>query len=102
MAQWITRLTTDQKIPGLNPGELDFCSSHSKYRKFRCVEIVLSYCHGKVVKLIVSLSRMVNWGNNAFIGTDYKSLLDIGYYRLSMYIASHVTPGLCPTKILAC
>ena len=22
MAQWITRLTTDQKIPGSNPGEL--------------------------------------------------------------------------------
>ena len=24
VAQWITRLTTDQKIPGSNPGELDF------------------------------------------------------------------------------
>ena len=24
MAQWITRLTTDQKIPGSNPGRLDF------------------------------------------------------------------------------
>ena len=23
MAQWITRLTTDQKIPGSNPGELE-------------------------------------------------------------------------------
>ena len=23
VAQWITRLTTDQKIPGSNPGELD-------------------------------------------------------------------------------
>ena len=24
MAQWITRLTTDQKIPGSNPGKLEF------------------------------------------------------------------------------
>ena len=24
MAQWITRLTTDQKIPGSNPGKVDF------------------------------------------------------------------------------
>ena len=24
MAQWITRLTTDQKIPGSNPGTLEF------------------------------------------------------------------------------
>ena len=24
VAQWITRLTTDQKIPGSNPGELDY------------------------------------------------------------------------------
>ena len=24
VAQWITRLTTDQKIPGSNPGELVF------------------------------------------------------------------------------
>ena len=23
MAQWITRLTTDQKIPGSNPGKLE-------------------------------------------------------------------------------
>ena len=23
MAQWITRLTTDQKIPGSNPGKID-------------------------------------------------------------------------------
>ena len=26
MAQWITRLTTDQKIPGSNPGKVDFFS----------------------------------------------------------------------------
>ena len=25
VAQWITRLTTDQKIPGSNPGELEIC-----------------------------------------------------------------------------
>ena len=24
VAQWITRLTTDQKIPGLNPGKVEF------------------------------------------------------------------------------
>ena len=24
VAQWITRLTTDQKIPGSNPGKVDF------------------------------------------------------------------------------
>ena len=24
MAQWITRLTTDQKIPGSNPGKIGF------------------------------------------------------------------------------
>ena len=24
VAQWITRLTTDQKIPGSNPGKFDF------------------------------------------------------------------------------
>ena len=28
VAQWITRLTTDQKIPGSNPGELDYLSSY--------------------------------------------------------------------------
>ena len=25
VAQWITRLPTEQKIPGSSPGELDFC-----------------------------------------------------------------------------
>ena len=24
VAQWITRLTTDQKIPGSNPGKVEF------------------------------------------------------------------------------
>ena len=27
VAQWITRLTTDQKIPGSNPGKVDFFKS---------------------------------------------------------------------------
>ena len=27
VAQWITRLTTDQKIPGSNPGKVVFCLS---------------------------------------------------------------------------
>ena len=26
VAQWITRLTTDQKIPGSNPGKIVFCN----------------------------------------------------------------------------
>ena len=28
MAQWITRLTTDQKIPGSTPGRLELFFSH--------------------------------------------------------------------------
>ena len=28
VAQWITRLTTDQKIPGSNPGKVDFSGCH--------------------------------------------------------------------------
>ena len=31
VAQWITRLTTDQKIPGSNPGELDFFKQKIKF-----------------------------------------------------------------------
>ena len=31
VAQWITRLTTDQKIPGSNPGKLDITFSFQVY-----------------------------------------------------------------------
>ena len=30
VAQWITRLTTDQKIPGSNPGKVVFLHGHEK------------------------------------------------------------------------
>ena len=32
VAQWITRLTTDQKIPGSNPGVLEFCLSKENWK----------------------------------------------------------------------
>ena len=32
VAQWITRLTTDQKIPGSNPGKLELFSSFLMYK----------------------------------------------------------------------
>ena len=41
MAQWITRLTTDQKIPGSNPGKIENILSWEKYflrHKFLTVE----------------------------------------------------------------
>ena len=39
VAQWITRLTTDQKIPGSNPGELEeyFASSMGPGKSSRCL-----------------------------------------------------------------
>ena len=54
MAQWITRLTTDQKIPGSNPGELVHVTffviiytanlttntAASAYTLFRCGKVV--------------------------------------------------------------
>ena len=40
MAQWITRLTTDQKIPGSNPGELEFFCAMIMYIFTRHTESV--------------------------------------------------------------
>ena len=34
VAQWITRLTTDQKIPGSNPGKVGFFSSLASFHSF--------------------------------------------------------------------
>ncbi len=64
-----------------------FKFKHEDCNVYTGIEL-LRYCHGEVVKLIVSLSRMANWGNNAVIGTDYKSLLDIGYWANYMYCLS--------------
>ena len=47
MAQWITRLTTDQKIPGSNPGELvAFFSTGVQANKLnvKYVRILASSC----------------------------------------------------------
>ena len=48
VAQWITRLTTDQKIPGSNPGKLVkflFNEVVSKYRQLlECLFIYLYVC----------------------------------------------------------
>ena len=34
MAQWITRLTTDQEIPGSTPGKLEYCAGEVRLCSF--------------------------------------------------------------------
>ena len=42
MAQWITRLTTDQKIPGSNPGKVDFFEEDGNYFLLRKKNLMAS------------------------------------------------------------
>ena len=61
MAQWITRLTTDQKIPGSNPGTLDllFCSFISCKRKPTVYTRYIVHLYNVINKLTLCTCRCV-------------------------------------------
>ena len=107
VAQWITRLTTDQKIPGSNPGELVFFPFHI------CVHFLFK-------DHLLSMRKEGNVLFNDTLNTFYLRLygrergtlcVHMGYYfrlaaRVLLYASSHrqdnTYHGLCYTSHFKC